>query len=84
MDVDRPVLLSLALSFSSVGDSLCIMSTYKNFSADLAKDVERSKKDKRLESKKKKALAFLKLIEMKQEVSHYIVHRSLDLDAHNI
>ena len=48
------------------------MSTYKNFSADLAKDVERSKKDKRLESKKKKALAFLKLIEMKQEVSHYI------------
>ena len=51
------------------------MSAYKNFSADLAKAVERSKKDKRLESKKKKALAFLKLIEMNQDVSQSNSHR---------
>lgn len=36
-----------------------------SFSLDLAKEVERSKKDRRLESKKKKALALLKLIEEK-------------------
>ncbi|KAK7491856.1 hypothetical protein BaRGS_00016875 [Batillaria attramentaria] len=35
-----------------------------SFSGDLAKEVQRSKKDKRLEAKKKKAVALLKLIEM--------------------
>ena len=39
------------------------------FSADLMKFVKQSKKDKRLESKKKKALAFLRLIEKNQDVT---------------
>lgn len=40
-----------------------------SYSFELAKEVEKSKKDKRLESKKRKAIALLKLIEMKVFIS---------------